>query len=98
MAKVPAKKEPVSNVSTPISAERKAIEVLDAEFGKGKGLLYKHADDKIGTVYTYEEAGAAKCRIDGIWYVAVYYRNVKTKLLTSTTSERWRSRFTRVKK
>ena len=102
MAKAPAKKaptkeEPVSKVSTPVSSERKEIEVLDAEYGKGKGFLYKHADDSIGTTYIYEEAGASKCRIDGIWYVCVYYRNTKTKLLTCTTAERWRSRFTRVK-
>jgi len=77
------------------SNERKEIEVLNAEYGKGKGYKYKHVDGKDS--YEFVEAGAAKCRIDGTWYIAVYYRQ-SSGMLCCTAADRWRLRFQRVSK
>lgn len=81
--------------ATPMTDERRQIEILDATYGKGKGFIYKHDEEKGEARYIYEEAGATKCRVDGTWYVAVFYRNTKTKMMTSTTAERWKLRFKR---
>lgn len=92
--KAPAR-GPMQDSSSHAYGERAEIAVLNAEYGQGKGWMYKHLDGP--NLYEFVEAGATKCRIDGIWYVAVFYRG-QDKMLRSTTAERWRQRFERASK
>ena len=74
----------------------KEIEVINAEYGKGKDYQYKHSEGKKDITYTFVEAGATKCRVDGVWYISVFYRGTNDKLLRSTSADRWKARFKRV--